>query len=256
MESKEQFDRQAALYATSAVHRHGASLSVLVEVARVEPGERALDVATGTGNTALALAEAGADVVGIDVSPAMLKMARSRVVIEGQAARFVEGKAEALPFEDASFDLVTARHAPHHFRDVPRFLAEVRRVLRPGGRYVMSDGVSPNLESKVWFDRWQALRDPSHWTNRTVDEWRALAAEAGFVWARDTIVPYRLEFGWWTRQSGSSLETVAELERHAASASPAIREAVGLEMEGDRPLAYREPMLVIRLDRPYRAPHL
>lgn len=62
MESREQFDRQASLYATSAVHRHGASLPVLVAYAEVRPNERALDVATGTGNTAFALAEAGADV--------------------------------------------------------------------------------------------------------------------------------------------------------------------------------------------------
>lgn len=249
MESKDQFDRQAALYASSAVHRHGASLPVLVEYADVRPGERALDVATGTGNTALALAEAGADVVGVDVSPAMLAQARARTDEEGVAVEFREGAAESLPFEDGAFDLVTARHAPHHFRDVSRFLAEVHRVLRPGGRFVMADGVSPTAESKAWFDRWQTLRDPSHWTNRTPDEWRALAAEAGFRWVRDTLVPYRLEFDWWTRQSGASPEAVAELERHAREASPAIREAVGLEFEGEAPRAFHEPMLVVRIER-------
>lgn len=238
------------MYATSAVHRFGASLPVLVEYAAVQPGEKALDVATGTGNTALALAEAGADVVGVDVSPAMLAQARERAEGEGVAVEFRHGAAESLPFEDASFDLVTARHAPHHFRDVPRFLAEVHRVLRPGGRFVMADGVSPTAESKAWFDRWQTLRDPSHWTNRTPDEWRTLAAEAGFRWTRDTLVPYRLEFDWWTRQAGASPEAVAELERHAQEASPATREAVGLEMDDDRPLAYHEPMLVVRMDRP------
>lgn len=245
MESKEQFDRQAALYATSAVHKHGASLPVLVEYADPKPGEKALDVATGTGNTAFAIAEKGPETTGVDVSEGMLAQARA----QGDHVRFVPGEAENLPFEDGAFDLVTARHAPHHFRDAARFLSEVHRVLRPGGRFVMADGISPNAESSDWIDRWQRLRDPSHFWSRTVEEWRALTDAAGFVWVRDTIVPYRLEFGWWTRQSGSSPETIAELERHAASAPASVREAVGVEMEGDRPVAYHEPMLVVRLDR-------
>ncbi len=246
MESKDQFDRQAALYATSTVHSQGASLPVLVEYADPQPGERALDVATGTGNTAFALAAKGVDVIGLDVSEGMLAQARAK----GSPARFIQGEAENLPFGDATFDLVTARHAPHHFWDVPRFLAEVRRVLRPGGRFVMADGVSPTAEASAWFDRWQRLRDPSHFDSRTVDGWRTLFREAGLVWTLDTMVPYRLEFGWWTHQSGTSPETIVELERHAASAPASIREAAGLEMNGDRPIAFYEPMLVVRLERP------
>ena len=238
------------MYATSSVHRSGPSLPVLVEFARVQPGERALDVATGTGNTAFAIAERGAAVTGVDVSAGMLAQARERAAQEGIAAEFVEGEAENLPFPDGSFDLVTARHAPHHFHDVPKFLREVHRVLVPGGRFVMSDGTSPTAEASDWFDRWQRLRDPSHFYSRTVEEWRSLVDEAGFRWAQDTIVPYRLEFDWWTRQSGCSPETIAELRRHSASASPSIREAVGLEMDADdQPIAFHEPMLVVRLDR-------
>lgn len=247
--SRNQFDRQAALYASSAVHRNGASLPVLVEYAEPRPGERALDVATGTGNTAFALAERGAEAIGLDVSAGMLAQARERAEKEGVNVRFVEGAAEDLPFPEASFDLVTARHAPHHFRDVGRFLAEVRRTLRPGGRYVMADGVSPSAEASAWFDRWQRLRDPSHFYSRTVEEWRSLADEAGFVWTKHTIVPYRLEFDWWTRQSGATAETVAELARHAQAASTAIREAAGLEFDGAaQPVAFHEPMLVVRLE--------
>ena len=216
---------------------------MLVAYAAVTPGERALDVATGTGNTAFALAEKGADVVGLDVSPGMLAQAEAR----GSVVRFVQGSAESLPFDDASFDLVTARHAPHHFHDVVRFLAESHRVLQPGGRFVMADGVSPTVESKGWFDRWQTVRDPSHRTNRTVDEWRGLAS--AFVWAKDALVPYRLEFDWWTRQSNCPPERIEELVRHAQEASPSIREAVGLEMEDDRPVAFHEPMLVVRLEK-------
>lgn len=248
--SQTQFDRQAVMYASSAVHRSGPSLPVLVELTDIQKGERALDVATGTGNTAFALAEAGAVVTGVDISAGMLAQARERSSREGLKVDFAEGEAENLPFEDGSFELVTARHAPHHFHDVPRFLREVHRVLVPGGRFVMSDGTSPTAEASAWFDRWQRLRDPSHFYSRTVEEWRTLADEARFAWQRHTIVPYRLEFDWWTKQSGCSPETVATLVEHAQAAAPSIRESAGLEMDAaDRPLAFHEPMLVVRLNR-------
>jgi ubiquinone/menaquinone biosynthesis C-methylase UbiE len=250
--SQEQFDRQAAMYAASAVHRFGASLPVLVEFAAVQDGEQALDVATGTGNTAIAIAKAGANVTGLDVSAGMLAQAKARTEEEGVEVRFIEGSAESMPFEEGSFDLVTARHAPHHFRNVRAFLTEVRRVLRPGGRFVMADGVSPSAESKPWFDRWQLLRDPSHFSNRTVEEWRGLAADAGFDWKRDALVPYRLEFTWWTQQAGCSPEALEALRAHVREASPSVRQAVELEMSAtEEPIAYSEPMLVVRLETPY-----
>ena len=84
-----------------------------------------------------------------------------------------------------------------------------------------------------------------------MDEWRRLATEAEFRWTKDTIVPYRLEFGWWTRQAGCSPEMVATLSREAAAAPPDYREAVGLEMDAeDRPIAFHDPMVVVRMERP------
>ena len=70
------------------------------------------------------------------------------------------------------------------------------------------------------------------------------------MWKKDTIVPYRLEFGWWTRQAGCSPEMVATLVREAQVAPAHFRAAVGWEMEGDLPLAFHDPMLVVRLERP------
>lgn len=249
--SREQFGAHAAKYAASAVHRAGPSLAVLLDLAAPGPQDLALDVATGTGNTALALAPHVAHVVGVDLTPAMLAHARGRAVTEGVPnAEFIEGDAEALPFPDGTFALVTSRHAPHHFRHMERFLAEAFRVLRPGGRLVVADQISASPELQPWTDTYQRLRDPSHFAQRTVDAWQDLAHRAGFVWAQDTLVPYRLEFGWWTGQAGCTPELVDQLRAHAAQLSPEEARQAGLVFEDGELVAHEEPMLVARLDRP------
>ena len=110
----------------------------LVERAVVGPGERVLDVATGTGNGALWAARAGAHVTGLDLSPALLETARARAQEEGFEIDFVQGDAEALPFADGEFDKVIsvfgAMFAPRHAVTA----GELLRVTRPGGTLVLA----------------------------------------------------------------------------------------------------------------------
>ena len=120
--SKEQFDANAGKYAVSDVHRSGPSLPVLLELARPVQSDQSLDVATGTGHTALAVARLVAKSVGIDIAPKMLEQARRLAAEQGVSnCEFVEGSAEKIPMGDGQFTLVTARHAPHHFHHVPLF---------------------------------------------------------------------------------------------------------------------------------------
>ncbi len=106
----------------------------LVDRLRVAPGETVLDVACGTGNAALPAARAGAQVTGLDLSPEMLERARAHAEADGLEVDWREGDAERLPFDDASFDVVTSTFgcmfAPRH--EVAA--EELARVLRPGGR--------------------------------------------------------------------------------------------------------------------------
>jgi SAM-dependent methyltransferase len=109
-----------------------------VERAAVEPGEELLDVATGTGNCAIEAAMRGAVATGLDLTPELLDIARKRAAAEGLDITWVPGDAEALPFADGSFDCATSTFglmfAPRHAVAA----RELTRVLRPGGRFVLS----------------------------------------------------------------------------------------------------------------------
>jgi ubiquinone/menaquinone biosynthesis C-methylase UbiE len=246
-DSEAQFNSLASNYASSRVHRAGLSLPVMLEFAAPQASDVMLDVATGTGNTALTFAPFVESVTGVDLAVKMLEAARARALEEGvNNARFLEGSAESLPFADASFDLVTSRHAPHHFRDVPKFLLEVARVLKPGGRFVMADQVTLEGENQAWVDEFQRTRDPSHFTQRTVEAWQELTRAAGLTWVRDQIVPYRLEFAWWTKMAGCSDAQISRLLELLGSAPDEIQ----LERGSDgSPLAHTEPMLVVQCEK-------
>jgi SAM-dependent methyltransferase len=110
----------------------------LCETAELQAGWRVLDVATGSGNAALAAARRGCDAVGVDYVPALLERGRIRAAAEHLSAEFVEGDAEDLPFPSGSFDAVTSIYgvmfAPNH----QRAAAELTRVCRPGGRIALA----------------------------------------------------------------------------------------------------------------------
>jgi SAM-dependent methyltransferase len=111
----------------------------LVERAGLRPGEQVLDVATGTGNAALAAARADCDVIGVDYVESLLERGRRRAVAEHVPVRFVLGDAEALPFEDDSFDAVLSCVGVMFAADQERAAAELARVCRPGGRIALAN---------------------------------------------------------------------------------------------------------------------
>jgi len=152
------FDRIAGVYdlmnavMTAGMHQRWRERAV--ELARVGPGSRALDVATGTGDLAVALRTAGAEVVGCDFSEEMLERARRKE----PSARFEWADALALPYDDDSFDAATVGFGARNFSDLARGLAEMARVVRPGGRVVVLEITTPQKPPlstffALWFDR-------------------------------------------------------------------------------------------------------
>ena len=97
-------------------------------------GSRALDLATGTGDIAFALAARGARVVGLDVTPRMIELAQAKAAAGDRAPRFLVGDMLALPFPARSFDVVTTGYGLRNVPDLTAAIDEIRRVLKPGGR--------------------------------------------------------------------------------------------------------------------------
>lgn len=166
-------------YVTSPGHARGQDLKALVDGLYPEPGQRALDVATGAGHTAIQLAERHLSVTVTDITPAMLQDALALARERGLDVTAVEAPAEALPFDDHSFHCVTSRRAPHHFNDISQFLQEARRVLVPAGRIGISD-MTGSTTGIDWLNRLERLRDPSHRQALSIDGWYQVFVAAGF----------------------------------------------------------------------------
>lgn len=184
-------------YAASAVHVDGPSLPRLLELARPTLEDRCLDIGTGTGHTAARLAPLAGEVIALDPEPDMLDSARERY---GHLpnVRFLQAPGHETGLQDGTVDLVTARHTLHHHRDVAATLREVARVLRPGGRFVLVDEVTPDPAVDAWFDALERARDETHVRAYTVEEWRAMLAAAGLRWIEgDADVRYHQQVDTW-----------------------------------------------------------
>ena len=149
------FDRIAPVYdAMNRAMTAGLDRRWRRETARaaVSPGDRVLDACCGTGDLAIACLAEGGEVTGLDFSERMLERARAK----SDQVEWMQGDALALPFEDGSFDAATVGFGVGNLEDLDRGLAELRRVLRPGGRLAILEITQPRglLRPfyKLWFD--------------------------------------------------------------------------------------------------------
>lgn len=146
-------------YAASFARATDIAIGPIVSASGAGPGTRVLDLCCGHGAGTEALLAAGADVTGLDFSPAMLRQARVRA----PEADLREGDAQSMPFPDATFEAVVCGFGIMHIPDQPKALSEVHRVLRPDGKFVMTSWCGPERSPafRIAFGSIQRHADPA-----------------------------------------------------------------------------------------------
>ena len=212
---------------------------------------RVLDVATGAGHTAAAVAPVVAEVIAIDIAPAMLARTEELALARGlRNVRTTLMDVEALQFPDDSFDAVTCRIAPHHFIDIDRAIAEIARVLRVGGAFVVEDSVVPDDPS---LDRFlngvEAVRDPTHVRSLTAGEWRSKLQAAGFSVARSTTHVKTHDVAEWIDRAGLADDGAAAVYDAFDAAPEAAVRRFAIEFAHGRAAWFADEKIIIRAEK-------
>jgi SAM-dependent methyltransferase len=213
---RSEFTFQSESFAHTFAADPGGMLALLLEMTPAEPGSRWLDAACGPGIVARALAERVGSVHGIDLTEAMVERARADAAAAGiDNVAFQLGDATAIDLADDGFDGALARLTVHHVPVPERMLAEMRRVVRPGGWVLVGDHLTDeDADAAAWHEQIERLRDPSHWACQTPARMRALGAAAALELDEERLVPIEIDFDdWLARGSGgaASAELIEDL---------------------------------------------
>ncbi len=197
-DGQEFFKKNSEAFTHSFSHRSGEDLTTLIEHLPASKRSRALDVATGTGFTAMKLAEIYEVVIGIDTTREMLEQA---VMLSDQKSLsnliFIVGRSEKMPFMDHTFDIATCRRAAHHFHDRDGFVQEIKRVLKKGGTFGFVDMLSPDADIDDSFNQFERLRDDTHISAGTKAYWEDIILKSGFRLEFSQVTKEKMTFERW-----------------------------------------------------------
>ena len=213
---RESFTTQAQAFASNPWVSDEQRIKRLVTAARLTGTERVLDIATGPGYIAEAFANEAREVVGMDLTAAMLAIARERTNGRGiKNISFRTGDAQSLPFDEYQFDVVVCRLALHHVQKPSQVLREMSRVCRQEGTVLVEDIYASEHPSRAAYqDRWEILRDPSHVRALPLSELLHLFRDAGLetemVMTADDLRP---EVERWLATTKVPPDTAVEVRR-------------------------------------------
>ena len=230
----DQYTTRASAYVNSAVHAAGQDLDLIAQVLANQRGAVALDVGCGGGHLTYRLAPLVSQVVACDLAESMLAAVAEQASLRGLsniATR--EAAAESLPFEVATFDVVATRFSAHHWHAFAEGLAEMARVLKPGGLALMSDMVSPGASLlDTWLQTLELLRDPSHVRDASTTEWHAALSAAGLAIERTEHFRLRLDFATWVERMNTPEPQVTTIRMLQARAASAVKDYFEMEEDG------------------------
>ena len=232
--SADQFNRQSDRYGKSHILADTRDVASALERIVPSPGAHALDVATGGGHTALWLARQGWQVTAGDISERMLENALILLSDEGLELETRLFPAEEIPFPDASFDLVTVRLASHHFSSPERFIAEVTRVLKPGGYFLLIDGTVPDNdpETEAWLHQVEKWRDPSHGRFLSRAAWESLVTGNALTILSSTLHEKKQpDLNWYFETAATSPENRTLVLEAVRTIPSSVRQAMRLTEE-------------------------
>lgn len=242
----DQYTTRASAYVNSAAHAAWQDLDLIAQLLANQRGAVALDVGCGGGHLTYRLAPLVSQVVACDLAASMLAAVAEQASLRGLpniATR--EAAAESLPFEVATFDVVATRFSAHHWHAFAEGIAEMARVLKPGGLALMSDVVSPGVSLlDTWLQTLELLRAPSHVRDASTAEWDAALAAAGLAIERIEHLRLRLDFATWVARMDTPEPQVTAIRMLQARAASAVKDY--FEMEEDSSFTVDTALFVAR----------
>jgi SAM-dependent methyltransferase len=231
---QDQFGRVAENYRTSKDHASGEDLAAITRLAQATTAPRVLDAGCGAGHASVAVAPHSREVVALDLTPGMLAQVERLAAERGLTnIRTQQGDVEHLPFDAGAFDLVVSRYSAHHWPQPARAVSEILRVLKPGGRFILSDIVAPEAPAlDTFLQAVELLRDRSHVRDHTIAQWQALLAGLGATSRVVLTWQLPLDFRAWVERMATPPENVAML-RHLLATAPADARTT-FQIEPDR----------------------
>lgn len=229
---REEFNRQAERMAKAPAFHAKTILDWFVTAVAASPPGKILDLACGPGIVAEAVAPNASELVGVDLSPEMLRLAKLRVAMAGLAnSRFIMAPADHLPFDDGTYDMVVTRLSLHHFPVVSSVLAEVRRVLSPRGILILADIHSSDEPGEAELhNALEQLRDPTHVRMLSRSELRREIESAGFEISSEDNWEQPRQFEEWAKvvddpiRTNSLFVVMRSFARQGVSAGINLRE--------------------------------
>nr|WP_026695546.1 class I SAM-dependent methyltransferase [Peribacillus kribbensis] len=243
-----QFGQSADSYVESKIHKEGRDLQLLVQLADLKGTEKVLDVATGGGHTANALAPCAARVTALDLTREMLAAAEKFIKGNGFGnVEFKQGDAENLPFADSSFDLVTCRIAPHHFPNVKAFLSQVYRVLTPKGIFLLDDNVVPeDDELDRFYNQIEKIRDYSHFRAWKKTEWISMLEAVGFTLSQLHHFEKNFQFASWCKRMNLPQEDQQRLQTVFRQAPQKAKDKFRIRIDGGEVVSFAGEAMVVK----------